>query len=200
MNEIFFQSFIDVDKWNAAGWKAVAFLNDPDGGAPPCLGIAFLNGKVGKQIFRGWRERLGGDLDAYEELRISIIEGDIPGEEPGYTVYISSEPLNTERRARDNGVELDAFNSIVVGRVHRMNPEPGSPYLPLFKKEFKKHRKYLLIPVTITMSPQPSFEPHLDYAIGKTEVHFRHVSEITEDDPDVAIFSQPVLEPGDTVH
>jgi hypothetical protein len=191
MNEIFFQSFIEVDKWDAARWKAVLFMSDPDGDTPPCLGLAFLNGEAGREIFRGWLERLGGNLDAYDELRMSIIEGDIPGEASGYMVHVASEPENTAKRARDNGVELDVSISLVAGRVHRMNPQPASPHLPLFKQEFKKHGKYLLIPATVTMSPEVSYEPHLDFAIGKTEVHFRHVSEIKKGtgDPDEIIFS-----------
>jgi hypothetical protein len=42
MNEIFFQSFIDEGKWNAAKWKAVAFMNDIHGDTPPCLGVWVL--------------------------------------------------------------------------------------------------------------------------------------------------------------
>ena len=199
MNEIFFQSFIDEDKWNAAKWNAVAFMNDIHGDTPPCLGIAFLNGDVGKQIFGDWLKRFG-QTDDYEELRISIIEGDIPGEEPGYTVHISSEPSNTQRRARDNGVVLDTSMAVVVGRVHRMNPEPDSPYLPLFKQEYKKHGMYLLIPVTITMSSRPSLVPQLDYAIGKKQIHFRHVSEIGEGDIDSVIYERNVSDNGGSVH
>jgi hypothetical protein len=199
MNELFFQSFIDEGKWNAAHWKAVVFMNDIHGDAPPCLGIAFMNGEVGKQIFRDWLKRFG-QADDYEELRISIIEGDIPHEEPGYTVHISSEPSNTQRRARDNGVVLDTSMAVVVGRVHRMNPEPDSPHLALFKQQYNKHRKYLLIPVTITISSKQSLVPHLDYAIGKKEIHFRHVSEIEEGDIDSVIYERIISDNGETVH
>ena len=73
--DVFLQTFIDPVKWDAARWKATAFFHDPKGVRPPCLGIVFDNIGTGKQIFSDWLKRLG-NVDQYDELRISIVEGE----------------------------------------------------------------------------------------------------------------------------
>src|ERR1039457_4020600 len=92
--DVFLQMFIDPVKWDAARWKATAFFHDPKGVRPPCLGIVFDNIGTGKQIFSDWLKRLG-NVDQYDELRIGIVEGEILGMGPGYSVHISSDPDHT---------------------------------------------------------------------------------------------------------
>src|SRR5262249_5028776 len=133
MSQVFVQLFIDPEKWDRAQWKGTAFITSPDPGIPPCLGLVFLDEKLGREIFKHWRQRLG-DEDSYDELRVAIIEGDIPGEAPGYSVHISSEPLHTQKRLQAEGKGLDVEYSVVTSRIHRMNPVPGpgSPHLERF--------------------------------------------------------------------
>ncbi len=113
----------------------------------------FANSKAGRQIFSQWRARLG-KVDQYEELRISIVEGDIPGMDAGYWLHISSKSRsNCGKASGANGVcnQNDA--------VHR--PESGAqnerfawfPHLARFKKEFSKRKRYLLIPVFSGVEP-----------------------------------------------
>jgi hypothetical protein len=186
-----FQSFIDIDKWNAAKWKGVGFLVDLSGEKPPCILIVFNNGEIGKKIFSAWRKEIG-KLDEFEELRIAIIEGDIPGQDPGYTIHINSDPSHTTERVRALGMILDPTGVIVVSRIHRMNPSPGSPYLKRFKEAYKQHGKYLLVPAAITNNLDKPFDPYFDFAISKTQIYFRNVSEITEHDIDYVIFSNDI--------
>ncbi len=85
---------INVDLWNEAKWRGTVFLHYP--GEPPILGLGFLNENPARQIFEEWHKRYG-DRDAFEELRVSIVEGEIKGEQPGYTVHISVDFENTSR-------------------------------------------------------------------------------------------------------
>lgn len=195
MTHLQFQSFIDIPLWDKAGWKGVGYLVMPDESAPPCIGFIFENNVAGKQIFTDLRKRVGEE-DYYEEIRVSIIEGDIPGELPGYSVHISSDPIHTVRRAKDNGQELTVEGVVVVSRVHRMNPNPNSPHLSNFKKSYQQHGKYLLIP----MSMGRTLTPHFDFCVGKREIHFRNVQDVVDGDRDAVIFSRPSTNDSSIIH
>jgi hypothetical protein len=193
MADVFFQSFIDVDLWNAAGWKGTALLHDPTGVEAPGLGFMFEDISAGRRIFSGWRERVG-KVDEYEELRISIIRGEILGLPSGYSVHVSSNPLHSARRARQQGVALDVQKAIVLSRYMRMTPDPGSPHLGQFEKDFARRRRYLLIPVS------PECTPEFEFSIEKREIHFRQASEIKADDVDAAVFPEHYFDNDGRVH
>ena len=173
MAQTLFQSFIDPDEWETARWIATAFLHDPEGKARPMMGLVFERIDAGRRIFEAWTERLGA-RDRYEELRVAIIEGDVLGETAGYSVHISSDPLNTERRLKADGASFDWNRAILVSQFNRMMPSPGSPHLAQFKTDLKKFNRYSLIPVSA------SGQPMLDCAIEKNEIHFRQASELTK--------------------
>ena len=181
MEVIYFQTFIDLELWDSAQWKAMAFLHDPGGTEPPCLGIVFGNIDAGKQIFSNWIKRLGS-VDRYEELRLSIVEGNILGLDSGYSVHITSDPLNTARRARADGMELDFQTAILVSQFHRMTPTPGASHLTTFRKEFGRHKRYSLVAVSSDGTPD------LGNSIVKTEIHLRNSADVAEGDPDSVIF------------
>ena len=190
---VFFQSFIDSENWDKAKWRGTVFLHDPTGVSPPILGIQFTNIEIGKQIFKEWLERLG-KIDAYEELRISIVEGEIPGERRGYSVHISSNTQKTEARARAEGATSNADYAVTIGRVNQMEPELNSPHLPNFKQGYQKHGRYYLIPVS------PDMNPDFNLAIEKTEIHFRNVSDLTETDVDAVVLPEDYFDNDGTVH
>ena len=193
MEDVLFQCFIDLETWDAGRWKAVAYFVDPSGAHPPCLGIVFEDIKAGKQIFSDWHRRLG-NVDRYEELRISIVEGEILGEEPGYSLHISSDPSHVMELARMNGVRIEANRAVVMSRFKRMLPAPGSLYLSRFKQSFARHRKYFLIPVSADVKPV------LESAIEKTEIHFRQASEIAGDDRDAVVFPEHYFDGDGAIH
>lgn len=140
---------IESELWDLAKWRATAFALDPDSKLPLVLGLAFLNRGPAEEIFKGWHRRYG-DSDAFEELRISIIEGPIENEAPGYTVHVGADHENVINRYKQAGLEVsDDALITTISRVNRMNPLDGeSPYLKMFKGEFKRFGEYLLVPAT----------------------------------------------------
>jgi hypothetical protein len=186
VSKLLIQSLIDIEKWDKAGWHGVGYLIMQDKTAPPCLGLMFNRGEIGREIFEGLRERLGAN-DPFGELRVAIIEGDVPNLDPGYFVHISSNPEKSLERAKAHGIKGD--KAIVVSRIHRMNPDPGSPHLENFKTAYRHHGWYLLIPITVTPG-STSIDPHFDLSIGKSEVLFRHVRDVTAYDRDAVIFAK----------
>lgn len=154
---------IDIPLWDRASWKGVIVATAED--TPPLLALAFKHGDVGKQIFAGLR-KLTGEVDARELIRVAIIEGDVPGEAPGYTINISTNP--------DAVPSAEPY--FTVTRFHRMNPEPESQNLALFKESYAKWRRYRLLGATLSSSGRIDFD--FDQAIGKSLLVVRHVSEI----------------------
>jgi hypothetical protein len=198
MSKFFVHSLIDENKRNSAGWNGMVFLHDPQGVKLPCIGIVFeKNIEAGKKIFSEWIARLG-KVDNYDELRIAIIEGDIPGLKKGYSVHLSSDPDNIKKRVRAEGKDISTEYIVTVSRVHRMTPQPGSPHLPRFKQEYAKHGRYYLIPVSGSVSGK--LVPYLEYAIGKKTILFREALEITKGDVDSAVFPEGYFDHEETVH
>ena len=119
---------INVDLWNEAKWRATFFMGYEE--EPPILGLAFENEDAARKIFETWHERYG-ENDEYEELRVSIVEGEIQGEPPGYTVHVGSDPDAAIKRFKDAGYEFDVDDDIMmmVGQINRMNPSEDSKYL-----------------------------------------------------------------------
>lgn len=193
MGDIFVQSLIDVELWDSARWKGTAFLHDPRGTEPPGLGLLFDDMRSGKRIFSGWQERVG-KADRYEEIRVSVIRGEILGLASGYSVHISSDPLHSASRADAEGSHLDFQTAVIISRVQRMTPTSESVHLAQFEKDFLKHKRYLLLPVSLKGNPE------IDFAIEKHEIHFRQASEINADDVDAAIFPEHYFDNDTRIH
>lgn len=179
---------IDVDLWNKAKWGATFFVCYP--GYPPVLGLAFEDESAARKIFETWHQRYG-ENDEYEELRISIIEGDIPGKNPGYSVHVGSDSDATIRRLKDAGCAFDDDVMMMVSRINRMNPSVESTNLESFKQYYKAFKTYFLAPGVLGEDRQ-SIKPLLELGIYKNKVHLRHVSEIgPNNDVDGVIFMTP---------
>jgi hypothetical protein len=146
----FLQIFTDPSQWDEAKWSATGFIYDPQGrrNVIPGLGIGFADFEVGKRIFEGWIKRVG-HVDQFEEIRVSIVEGPIPDKPDGYTVLISSNPENTIRRKQQTDPDFKPTNIMLVSRIHRMNPSPGSPNLRMFKQAFNDFGYYRLFPAHV---------------------------------------------------
>ena len=176
----FIENPIDIPLWDKAKWRATAFVGWE--GSPPALGIAFLNPNPAEEIFKQWRQRYGA-RDEFEELRIAIIEGDIVGEDPGYTVHIGIDLDNILKRYRQAGLSVGDASFFSATRMNRMTPTADSTYLAWFKKSYKKHGEYLLVPTTCKADGSDMrFAPHL--AIRKRVLHFRNTKDIPENDID----------------
>lgn len=177
--------FINLDLWNKAEWKGIAFLYDEHNLKPPWLGILFKNKEYAEKIFQGWHRALG-PFDSYNELRISIVEGDVPDREPGYFVNIGANLENVIKHADDEGISIPKDYFIFLSRVHRMNPPPDSKNLFDFKESYKLFGAYHLIPVIIDKNDAAI--PLYEYSILKRNIELRHISDIKSKNDYDAIF------------
>lgn len=183
--KLYITSPIDIDLWDRAQWMAVVYGDKGD--SPPLLGLAFNDREVAKAIFRGWHERYG-DRDEHEELRVSIIEGDIPGREAGYSVNISTDLDVFIERLRAAGYEYDDDLLWSISRINRMHPAPGSVNLETFKRNVKRNKTYVLVPVVYRSETDVEIIPGL--GILKNKVLFRRVEDVNENDPDIAVMAR----------
>lgn len=190
---------IDVELWNEAQWSGTFVLFSKN--IPPVLGLAFRNEEPARQIFEQWHKRYG-ENDQFEELRISIIEGEIKGEAPGYTVHVAIDFENTVKRYRAAGLTIDVENSIfaMISRMNRMNPAAESKNLENFKDAFRHCKTYMLIP-GILSADNSSVKPILELGIFKNTIHFRQASDIDpQHDPDAPVLGMGHVERPLTPH
>jgi hypothetical protein len=185
---LYFSSPINVPLWDQAKWVAIAFLWAP--GKIPIMALAFLNKGPGEKIFKEWRQRYGKQ-DMYEELRVAIIEGDIPGEMPGYSVHIGVNWENLlERYKRAGFTPTDDDHYITISRIHRMNPLPGATNLASFKNAYKEFGGYLLAPA-VSKRDGSDLKVNFDLTIAKRDLFLRKAEDIGPDDADRAVFVGP---------
>jgi len=179
---VFLSTPIDPALWDEAKWRGI-FVRVYESG-PPDLGLAFLDETAARKIFEQWHRRYG-DRDRFEELRISIIEGDIRGEQPGYSAHVGIDLENTVKRYREAGLTVNSARDgfLTLSRIHRMNPSPGSKNLEMFKQAYRHFKAYTLIPGVLKRD-QSGVLPIRDLGIYKSTVHFRHVEDIGPNDED----------------
>lgn len=187
-DRIYQSELVKKAQWDEAKWRGTAFFFDRFDEEPPILGLIFMNKRAGIRIFNGWLKVLG-EIDEHEALRVVIVDGDIPNEEPGYSVIIGSNPSAVEHAEEE---ELDSRYIATENRIFR-NPNPNSPNRIKFKSAYEKHGQYILIPV---YSPDlKQLIPLLQYGIRKREMNFRRVEDISETDIDSVVFSRSRLFP-----
>ncbi|MDZ7616655.1 MAG: hypothetical protein U1E05_06605 [Patescibacteria group bacterium] len=178
--------------WPEAKWSATTYQFHPTGEAPPVMGLVFENVEAGLEIFRE-AERQMNHEDRFEEIRISIIEGPVPGQEhrPGYSVHISADPDALCAHATMNDLVVDPSIVPFLGQWNRHYPVSGSPpMLARFKAEFEKHKEFLLAPTVRRADGNLYMEPSL--GIVKNVILFRQLSDITAPfDTDAAAQSLP---------
>jgi hypothetical protein len=180
--------------WAEARWSATTFQWHPTSEAPPIMGLVFDHAEAGKEIFRE-AERQMNHKDRFEEIRISIIEGPVPGQEhrPGYSVHICADPDALAAHATFEDFVVDPNIVPFLGQWNRHYPIPGQPsLLARFKEEFRKHKEFMLAPVTRRADGKLYSDPLL--GIIKNTIHFRQLSDITTpEDPDAAALLLPQL-------
>ncbi|MCY2952996.1 MAG: hypothetical protein NTU53_13625 [Planctomycetota bacterium] len=179
--------------WAEARWSATTFRWHPTSDAPPIMGLVFDDATPGEEIFREAKRQMNHS-DRFEEIRVSIIQGPVPGQEhrPGYSVHIAPDPDALAMHATAEDFVLDARIVPLLGQWNRLYPVPGMPpMLPKFKQEFAKHKEFLLAPAVRRQDGQLWLEPEL--GIIKNIIHFPHLSEITPNDPDAVALILPQL-------
>ncbi|MBN2578180.1 MAG: hypothetical protein JXB10_04245 [Pirellulales bacterium] len=177
--------------WAEAKWSATTYKFHPTSEAPPIMGLVFENVEAGLEIFRE-AERQMKHEDRFEEIRVSIIEGAVPGQEhrPGYSIHICADPDAIAAHATLDDFVVDPTVVPFLGQWNRHYPVPGEPpMLAKFKEEFEKHKEFLLAP-TIRRDGQLFMEPML--GIVKNVIFFRQLSDINSpDDPDATALLLP---------
>lgn len=171
---------IDTELWDKANWMGTAILSDKK--SAPYLGLLFQNRDAAIKIFEQWNKDFG-HRDLYEEIRIAVIEGDIPGKEHGYTVHITTNQENLIGKCRKLNLSVEQVLFTIISRFRRMPTEKGNRNMATFREEVERFLSYKIIPVYMS---ENGLEPLFDYEIEKTEIFFRKVDEITENDIDVA--------------
>lgn len=171
---------IDTELWNKAEWMGTAVLSDKK--SAPYLGLLFQNKDAAIKIFEQWNSSFG-NRDIYEEIRIAIIEGDIPGKEPGYTVHITTSQENLISKCKKLNLPESQVLFAIISRIRRIPIEKGNRSVTIFREEFERFLSYKIIPIYMS---KDGLEPLFDYEIEKTEIFFRQANEITENDIDVA--------------
>ena len=160
------------NRWKSAEWVATTYRWHPTGDAPPILGLVFADWQKGVELFAIWTDECG-NTDESDAIRVSIIEGEIEGQLPGYSVHIAAEGKPDP------------------GQVQRMHPTPETEgWLGQFKAQQLKHGEFLLCPCEQRDDGRLWFKP--EAGIVKRTCHFRDASEITgENDPDYAVLTPP---------
>ena len=171
---------INTELWDKACWMGTAILSDKK--SAPYLGLVFQNRDAAIEIFKNWNRDFG-HRDLYEEIRIAIIEGDIPGKEYGYTVHITTNQDNLISKCRELNLPSSQVLFAIISRFRRMPIEKQNRNMAVFREEFEKFLSYKIIPIYMS---EEGLEPLFDYEIEKTEIFFRQVDEITENDIDAA--------------
>jgi hypothetical protein len=183
---LFISTPIDVETWNKAIWRGAAFMMDPTGRHIPCFLLPFTNEAPAKKIFKDWRASYG-DEDKENEIRIAIIEGEIPGEESGYTIHITPNYDNAFKRMKLSGIEEDEGIVMSISRIQRANPTDNFAMFNKFKEQYNRHKSYLLAPALVD-EKRKSINPITNLGIIKNQMVFRHVDDIDENDIDIPIF------------
>lgn len=169
---------INLELWDKAIWAGTAVLSDMK--SAPYLGLLFENREAAIEIFKQWNKDFG-HKDIYEEIRISIIEGDISGEEHGYTVHICTNQDNLISKCKKLNLKIDKTLFVLISRFKRIETAVNNHNMKNFREEVEKYLSYKIIPVYMSAK---GLEPLFEYEIEKTEIFFREVDEITKGDID----------------
>lgn len=184
---LFVTGFIDLQLWDSAEWRGVAFLHTPNFTEPPRLVFLFENEKPAEKIFNQWLTRIG-EFDDYNELRISFVEGKVPKEDDGYFVHIGTNLENVIKRFEEDNVEIPKDLILLISRIHRMNPIPGTNNLEVFKQVYKKFGSYFILPGVMSKDNSQLRPLSDELRILKRDINFRNVKDIeSENDYDAVL-------------
>lgn len=174
------KNLIDISLWDRAVWRGVFFLVFD--AQPPTLALTFTHLDPADAIMQQWQRQFGAH-DRDEAIRVSIIEGELPGREAGYTVHIGPNVDRVFAEQPSQNVALYAT------RWQRMQA-PNSPLLTQFKDAYARTQRYWLAAAVMDAAAnQPRFHPH---RILKTRVAFRQSADIPpQNDPDSIVLARP---------
>lgn len=165
---------IDSLLWDRAGWIGVLFAVERSGSEPPIVALLFRREAAGRTVFHDLIRKVGAD-DPRGLLRVAIIEGDIPGRPPGYTMHVGPYLDNSSQEAIAGAGDARRIEVALVSRVCRASEGPETFGLPTFKEQFARFRRCRLIPAG---ARPEAFSAHSDLGIWKTDIVFRRGADI----------------------
>ncbi len=186
MNTRYLQSLINTELWEKAKWKGIMYYMI---GNVPGLIFVFKNARLGSKIFGELKERVG-DEDFFEELRMSFVTGDLPGEKKGYSVIISSNPLNIVNRVKtEEGEEINP-NLVAEGSaICRIRAPGGSKDVEDFVQRFNEAKEYEIEPMSYVSKREKLLKDFLpkDLSIRKRELNVISADELDEKHPEYKV-------------
>ena len=191
--------FLGNDVWEDVDWSGTAFRWHSTSEAPPVMGLVFENASAARSLFSDWIA-LAGNQDLYEELRVTIVEGELGDARPGYIVHLCPDPENTLAHATAEGVVFDVEQFAGLCRAQKMDfLADAPPMLARFKAEYAKHGEFLLAPVIKRKDGRPYFDVNL--GIIKRKIHFLAaediLAELKAQGLDVELIAKLMLERGE---
>lgn len=183
---LFVTSFIDIETWDKAIWRGAGFYV---GFLPlPTLLLPFIKEKYAVKIFEDWIATIG-KVDKNEDIRIALVEGDVPGEAPGYYVVVGNNIDEAVKRAEKNGASIDELMILNVSRIIRANPQDNFKNFNYFKEVYKKYGEYILMPAVYN-EQTGQITPLTKYGIHKKQLLYRNIADITENDQDAILLQK----------
>ncbi len=192
---MFLSSPIDLDKWNAAGWRGMLYLFSPD--HCPVLGILFRKRySAAKSIFSEWKKNSNKSF-ADEFLKIDFIIPPFPKDcwvysDPernygkGYFVHIGPNIDETIRRANEVGITREEMLLAIICRYQWMDECNGSQNRDMFKHYVDNGSEFLLMPIGVRNNAKPIEEKNLiidfDYAVKLKSATFQTGVDIKDND------------------
>lgn len=183
---LFITSFIDIEAWDKAIWRGAGFLL---GYMPlPTLLLPFVNEEYATKIFEDWISMIGR-TDERENIRIALVEGDVPGESSGYYIVVGNNIDEAMNRAKISGVPMDDLMMLNVSRIIRANPRDNFYAFNLFKEAYNATGEYILMPAVVDEFTG-QIKPLRDYGIRKKQLEYRNIADITENDQDAILLEK----------
>ena len=183
---LFVTSFIDIETWDKAIWRGAGFLIDYL--SLPILLLPFVNEKYAVKIFKDWIATIGKN-DKDENIRIALVEGEVPGEESGYYVVVSNNIDEAVKRAEENGLSRDELMILNVSRIIRANPQDNFWSFNYFKETYQQYGEYILMPAVVD-EEKGRIMPLTEYGIHKKQLLYRNIADITENDQDAVLLKK----------
>lgn len=183
---MFISSIIDLELWDKAKWKGIAFISYPDLSAAPIIGFVFENEKYGNKIFSNLKTRFGA-IDKNEEIRLSLINKISEANPQYYKVHLGTDWDVVTNKLKENNLKPTDSYFLTITRIHEMNPPKNSNNLEIFKHAYSYAKKYYITNINLE---DGQLVPNFDNMIEKTRINFRQKSDIVNNpnDPDIVVF------------
>lgn len=179
-----YKSVINDELWDKAHWVATAFAFPSVGNSTPIMAFVFENEKFALRIFQQWQSDFEKN-DTKEQLRIAIIEGDIPGQPIGYTIHLTSNPEVVLKNADVSEIRDGQVKMATICRFQRMQ---SSEALTRFKSVYFNSHEFFIMPALYDRSTPSNIHPYTNLSILKRDIYFRNAKDISKSDLDSVIF------------